>query len=333
VLQAAEHADLVPIVADTLVTKGSSLDQLGRSAEGLALLRAGQALAEAHGLSETLMRALGNLAAAEMPRNPRLALQVARDGLSFIRRLGSSSYRTNLLYNAAFAAMRVGEWDWAIRELDAALAEDLESSDRTETTELALGFRAYRGDDVGDMLAEVDRLVAGATDPYRVATGLLAGATVAFVAGRLADASNGWRRSGEVLPFPLLFAWRARAALWDRDLDAARENLAELAASGVHGPAIEADRSTIRAGIAALEGHGSEALGLYREALRAWRDLGLAWDEALCAIGMAILLDPGEPEVDEAVDAGRTILTRLRAQPFLERLDAATLTPVTWGTR
>jgi hypothetical protein len=38
---------------------------------------------------------------------------------------------------------------------------------------------------------------------------------------------------------------------------------------------------------------------------------------------MAILLDPAEPEVGEAVDAGRTILRRLRAQPLLEQLDAA----------
>jgi phage portal protein BeeE len=57
--------------------------------------------------------------------------------------------------------------------------------------------------------------------------------------------------------------------------------------------------------------------------MRLWRDLGLAWDEALCAVTMATLLDPSEPEVRAAVETGREVLVRLRARPFLDRLDAA----------
>ena len=79
----------------------------------------------------------------------------------------------------------------------------------------------------------------------------------------------------------------------------------------------------IRAGIAALEGRSRDALGLYRELLREWRDLGLVWDEARGAIDMATLLDPSDPEVSAAAEAARVILTSLGATPFLERLDAA----------
>ena len=74
-------------------------------------------------------------------------------------------------------------------------------------------------------------------------------------------------------------------------------------------PAIEADRRTIRAGIAALEGRRADALALYRDALRAWRDLGLAWDEALCGLDMALLLDPADPDV--LAECGRTVASRL----------------------
>ena len=88
-------------------------------------------------------------------------------------------------------------------------------------------------------------------------------------------------------------------------------------------PAIEADRTTIRAGIAALDGRPADALTVYREALRAWRDLGLAWDEALCGLDMAVLLDPSDPEVRAASESAREILVRLEAAPFLARLDAA----------
>ncbi len=65
------------------------------------------------------------------------------------------------------------------------------------------------------------------------------------------------------------------------------------------------------------------ALAGYRTALALWRDLGCAWDEALCVIDMATVLDPSLPEVRAAAEAAREILVRLGAVPFVERLDAA----------
>jgi hypothetical protein len=114
-----------------------------------------------------------------------------------------------------------------------------------------------------------------------------------------------------------------RAALWAGDGAAARDDRAALDAAGFHGPAIEADRATVRAGVAAFEGLSIDALHLYREALQAWRDLGLAWDEALCGLDMAILLDPANPEARAAAEAAREILVRLETAPFITRLDAA----------
>ena len=76
VLEAAEHADLVAIVADTLITKGTALGILGRGTEGLGVLGAGASLAEAHDLSATLMRAYINLSFHEANRDPRASLNV-----------------------------------------------------------------------------------------------------------------------------------------------------------------------------------------------------------------------------------------------------------------
>jgi len=104
-------------------------------------------------------------------------------------------------------------------------------------------------------------------------------------------------------------------------------DLAALDASGVHGRAVEADGVTIRAGIAALEGRPTEAIALYRDALRSWRDLGLAWDEALAGVDMALLLDPTDPWVRANAEAAREILVRLEAAPFIARLDAALARP------
>ena len=115
----------------------------------------------------------------------------------------------------------------------------------------------------------------------------------------------------------------ARAALWLRDPVATRADLAALDAAGLHGRAIDASRSTIRAGIAALEGRTAEAHAAYREALRDWRDLGLVWDEALCRLDMALLLDPADPDVRAAAESSRETFVRLGATPFLGRLDDA----------
>jgi tetratricopeptide (TPR) repeat protein len=181
-----------------------------------------------------------------------------------------------------------------------------------------------RGDPVGDLVAEMTRIVGTSTEPTIVSTLLGATAIEAFESGRLVEARETYHRLGVVAEYlPSVLAGAARAALWMGDTAAATDDLAALDGSGIHGPAIAAQRRTILAGLAALDGRPAEALPLYREALRAWRDLGLAWDEALCGIDMATLLDPSEPEVRAATDSAREILVRLGAVPSIARLDAA----------
>jgi tetratricopeptide (TPR) repeat protein len=167
--------------------------------------------------------------------------------------------------------------------------------------------------------------VGASTDPTLLMTLYSAAAFEAFAEGRLTEAREAWGRVAEtsLANLPDAMGGRARAALWLSDLAEARADLAALDDSGVHGPALETGRSTIRAGIAALEGRSADALAIYRNALREWRDLGLVWDEALCGLDMAILLDPADPEVQAAADAAREILVGLEAAPFLARLDDA----------
>ncbi len=57
--------------------------------------------------------------------------------------------------------------------------------------------------------------------------------------------------------------------------------------------------------------------------MRNFRSGKSVWDEALIGIDMALLLDPSEAEVAAAIAESREILERLRAKPYLERLDAA----------
>ena len=88
---------------------------------------------------------------------------------------------------------------------------------------------------------------------------------------------RGWREAAALLSHEreVSLPRAARMAIWLGEVAAAAADLAELDATGFHGPAIEAERRTIQAGVAALESRVVDALILYREVLRSWRDLGL----------------------------------------------------------
>ena len=324
VLEAAEHADLAAIVADTLVTKGSALTVLGRATEGLGTLRTGSEVAEAHGLSLTLLRAHNNRAAIEAGRDPGAALEIARFGLALARRLGAGD-TAELLAVSGECGFRTGAWTAVLTDIETALADDLDPARRVWLLRAAITIEAARGGNTDDRLSELERLGGNAEDPQIRSNTLLTSAFVAFAKGDLQDARSSWERVPSVSVGNLTSSLpaAARVALWMGDAAAARAALAAYDASGFHGRAIEADRTTIRAGVAALEGSGGDALRRYRDALQAWRDLGLAWDEALCGLDMALLLGLAEPEVRAAAEAAREIFVRLGAVPFVARLDAA----------
>jgi class 3 adenylate cyclase/tetratricopeptide (TPR) repeat protein len=328
VLEAAERADLVAVIADTLVTRGTSLGNLGRMYEGISVIRAGEDLAEAQGLGATVLRARINRSGLQGSTDPRAGLEAARSGLLLARRLGRRSATSLLVGNAASSAWRTGDWDWAMGELEAALAEDLEPTDRLNVLQNAFTLRVVRGEPEEPLLATLESVAAESGDPDAMANVVLARAEADFFHGRLAEAHAGWSSLAERFPFvaPSLWSAACRASLWARDVSGARGDLEALDATGVHGPAIEAMRLGFRAGLAALEGRTSEALGMYREALRAWRDLDVAVDGALAAMDMAILLDPTEPEVAEAARSAHQLFTRLGAVTLLEQLDAAMAT-------
>ncbi len=325
VLEAAEHADLGPVIADALVTRGSALISLGRPIEGLGILRAAQELAEAIGLGATLLRAYTNRSFLQSKLDPLQALGVGQAGMLAARRLGRRSDFAALLRNAAEVAFRTGDWPWAVGELEAALAEEFEAPDRARLLQPAIFFRSVMGEPVSDRLNEIRRLTGDSDDPVKLAPLAKAEAFAAFGTGRLDEARATWRRvailSLDNLPDSMPRA--ARASLWLGDIAGAADDLKALEGSRMHGPAIEADRLTIRAGLAALDDRAADALPLYRDALRAWRDLGLIWDEALCGLDMTTLLDASEPAVRDAAQSAREIFARLQATPFIVRLDAA----------
>ncbi len=323
-LETAEHLDLLPILADTLVTKGSAFAGLGRLTEGNGLVELGQRLAESLGLHTTALRAMNNLSVGLVEIDPVAGLEAARAGLALSRRLGQRQWLFGFLGGSAYGGFLHGEWDRALADLRTGIAEDPETADRVLLLNNLTSLLACRGESVKDEIAELERLTAGETDPALLGYLLDARAVLAFSEGRLAEAGAGWWELATVQPSTasINLYLSARPALWERDRDRAAEALERLDATGVHGRVAELHRLAIRAGLAALDGHQAEALRLYREAIRGFRERGLPWDESLTALDMLTLLDPAEPEVRSVGVTAREVLVRLGARPFVDRIDA-----------
>ncbi len=325
VLEAAEHGDLVEIMALTLIAKGAALGGIGRRREGIGVIKAAEQVARDNRLSEELSRALGVRGFLQGDVDNMGALDAFREGLDLARRAGNRVGLLRLANNLGYTAFLTGDWDEALEHLDGQLIDDLDGSDRIALLGNSVIVHAARGEDVSEGLSELRGLLD--KDPL-IATSSVDDAVgnAAMADGRLGDARLAWRHLADqdAINAPEFLYRAARPALWDGDVTAAQTDLAALDATGVHGSVVELRRMTIRAGLAALEGRGAEARGLYREALKGWHDLGLVWDEAMTGLDMVILLEPSEAEVHAAAESTRQILARLGARPFLERLDAAT---------
>jgi len=186
---------------------------------------------------------------------------------------------------------------------------------------------AGRGHDVTQQIDEAEKLfrLLHITDLQFESYVDWARASAALANGDLAEAARRAITAAEVTIFfnPLSMPLAARAALWATDLARARAALESLETKMYRGKAITLDKATIRAGIAALEGRTADATVAYRDALRGWRAIGCAWDEALAVIDMATLLAPSDTDSIAEIDWARETLQRLGAKPYLDRLEAA----------
>ena len=320
-LPLAERLDLVDEVAHGLLSRAGGL--VGRPRESRALVRAALDLAVTHDLGEVEPRARTILTFLQVVDDPASGLALARAGLDNARRLGSRLYAVLMIGNGVDCAFRTGDWDWAIATLREWLDGSLQDNAQIELASDLARFLACRGEDPARLLAEIEPLLARISDRQYEAYRSMSAAWGALADARFDNAEESARRATQELSFfdAVGYPLAARAAIWARDAEGARGALADLDRSARRGTAIDCDRIVIRAGITALEGRGGDAIGLYRDALRRWRSAGLAWDEALCAIDMATVLGPAEPEVGAVADGAREILVRLGATPFVTRLD------------
>jgi class 3 adenylate cyclase len=321
----AERLDLLEEIVTALLGRGFALVTIDRPREGMVILRGAHALAMANGYRDAERDGRTLLTFWEQWSEPAAGLELAREGLEYARQIGSSMYGYSMVGNGVVCALRVGEWDWAGTLLAEWLPEGTTARQYAELHVDRAILTSLRGGNASADIARAAALRSGVTDPQYESYEAWARAWAAFSAGRFAEAhAEGLRTAERTSSFqPLSAPLAARASLWAGDVEDARTAMAGLEQTMLRGQALAQDKAAISAGILALEGRTAEALALYRRTLRGWRTLKLAWDEALTVVDMVTFLGPDEAEVRSAAEWARTTLSRLGAQPYLERLEAA----------
>jgi class 3 adenylate cyclase len=325
VVPIVERLDLLEDLAGALTGKGGALAVTDRPREGLLLLRGAHAMALTNGFRRRERGARTMLTFFEQWAEPAAGVALAREGFEIARQIGSSAYGWQMAGNGVVSAIRVGEWDWA-----AVVLEEWTPADTSDAAFAELFFdrgvlTALRGGDPSPDIERATVLLAEMTDPQFESYDAWARAWTAFSTGHFTEAHREASRAAETTSYfhPLATPLAARAALWAGDLASAHASMDQLGQTVFRGQALAMDKAAIEAGIAALEGRTSEALAQYRETIRGWRALGLAWDEALTVVDMVAFLGPADAEVRAAADWALATLERLGAQPYLGRLESA----------
>ncbi len=188
VLSAAEQADLLDVLADTLITKGSVLAGLGRSHEGIGVIGIGEKIARSQGYVGTLLRALNNRASALWEIDFVAVTEIAREGLELARRVGDRGAMHGYLGAHAWTMFLTGDADGALARIEGALADDPDPTSRLVLLSEAVSFHAIRGDDVAEPLIELGHLAAMVSDPRATVALPQTQAWVAFCSGQLEQA-------------------------------------------------------------------------------------------------------------------------------------------------
>jgi len=327
-LPVAERLELLPQITMGLQRQVGALFRANRPRQAMIVLRGVHELAVQNDIQRSHMATRTLLTFYDQFADPIAGLAMAREGLDLAARRGSKSYGFQMVGNAVSCSIRIGEWAWATSLLDDWLAIEIAGAFYLELYVDRAVLTALQGADPSADLEEAERLAPSMRDTQYASYCHWGRSWEALAAGRYDDA----RREGEAAAdatsyfVPISLPLATRAALWAGDVEAAKTEMARLDATVYAGQAIGLDKVTLRAGIAALEGHRADAVAGYREALRGWRQLGLAFEEAAATVDMATLLAPTEREMAEApaaIEEARETLSGLGSRPFLDRLELA----------
>jgi tetratricopeptide (TPR) repeat protein len=330
-LAIAEPRRLTRIIAEAFINKAAALGASGGIREPEVLMSAAIELAAEAGDTTLELRARNNFAAVLSVNDGDRSQAVLREAYALATRLGVSQMSQWIIGAIASGAVAEGlDWDDSVQGLDAELELTRSAADRSRLLSVRVIFMRWRGEDVEEVLAEIEANAGSISDPDADAWLTYYGAITPLLEGRTDEAFAACRRalvyqSANRTDFRFGLALSAHLA---RDLEVAREALEGLGDETMVGYLVEGVAAVSAGGVAALEGRRGDALTHFRSAIHAFERSGNRFYVALTQLD-ALSLMPEEPAITDWADEARERFRIIKAPPLLALLDAAVAGRVT----
>ena len=316
-----------PLILDLLITRAVALANLGRATEAVVTASGALEMAERMDLDDAYDRASVNLGFAIQPDDPARAFTVSKAAVERAKRTGVIWRIRYILGNAVDAAVEVGEWEWALGQMDEMDPLFTEPAEQLWFGVYRSVINAYRGEDT---LAEARRLRdlgSGFDDPSISPSACMPSALrCSSEASRTGPrARRGRQCRQQVPPVRRMARCMAHALPSGPVISLARDGCRRSTRPLTRGAVTRLSRRTSR-----QESPCSMA-GPWRHGLcspmrgATWRELGTTFWLALTDLDIVIT---GAMEPDERPAPRRRhaeIFTRLQAAALLERLEKALL--------
>jgi tetratricopeptide (TPR) repeat protein len=336
-LALAEALPVPAVLADALVTKGTMRFSTGHPEEGIALLRLAAALSAEHDLPLIRLRALNNLGLllGEQDRYDE-AINVLNEGLGIAHQLGVRPFQALLVGSKETLLVLSGDWDEAISE-GRTLTETGVSHFAADVPVLLSVF-LERGE-----VDEAASVMSATFDPARAESAEIR-AALSWAAARqaraLGDLTEAFRmaesaiREQDTLGVRNFFVKEGYVEAMHSALASGNERAVERLVDqigtlrpGERPPYLQGHIELIRALLAARHDMGA-AEGPFKQAAGTFRELGVPFWLAVTLLEHGEWLSARGRDSDAAglLEEARTIFERLRATPWLDRLDRL-LTP------
>jgi class 3 adenylate cyclase/tetratricopeptide (TPR) repeat protein len=318
----AERLDLVSVIADVLITKGTALTR-DHAREGMALLVGALALAESRDDVHAQLRALNNIGGFIEDDDPAKVVDYGRRGMVLARRMGSSDTVANFEMGVAWSAFLAGRPREALADLEAIDEEGIGPFVRAQIDTGREALKAVLGDPDGaaEVRRSLDEQKAAISNREFLSWDIGNRAYLALLDGRIGEGAELARAfvATDVEPFfGNLIA--ARCGIRRGDIAGVRTAIAAVDAAPRKGRAVEARRLALRAALAALEERHVAALDMFAEAFRGLRELGLLFDLACHQLDMAVVM-AGTPQADGVAHEARVAFETMGARSLVAQLD------------
>ncbi len=322
-LPLAARARASETVLELLTTRAVALANLGRGTEATAILTGVLELARRRGMPRVAGRAAINLSYALAPDDPAAAFEVAKTALEEAKQYGEIVGVRYLMGNAGGAALEIGEWDWALEQIEELEGLIVEPGEALWLGHLRGTIAAYRGVDMEPLARQFQEQSRVVDDLQYQATGAELLLIQLLVDGRHEELMA---LADEVLQLGLpgvtAAAYGAQAAALTGSLPDVRRyrEAFEIVPSG---RLTDCTKLTMDASIAALEGRTEEARALFAQARARAREIRALKELAMTDFIIALM--PGLDRKDQvpAAAEAREIFERLGASPMIQRIDAA----------